>query len=100
MFTSYNWYTMTDEVVNSRLEKKDVKLLDQLVELGYFSSRSEAIRNILSSSLKEFFEKHHKSEILEQLEKPPTLSDEQLLEIGKSLFGSSVVKIVTEGRTR
>lgn len=91
---------MTDEVVNSRLEKKDVKMLDQLVELGYFSSRSEAIRNILSASLKEFFEKHHKSEILEQLEKPPTLSDEQLLEIGKSLFGSSVVKIVTEGRTR
>ena len=91
---------MADEVVNSRLQNNDVKLLDQLVKLGFFSNRSEAIRHILSKGLKEFFENQQKSEILNQLETPLKLSDEQLLKIGEKLFGTSVVKIISEGRSR
>ncbi|MHA1557273.1 MAG: ribbon-helix-helix domain-containing protein [Candidatus Heimdallarchaeota archaeon] len=91
---------MVDEVVNSRITKEDLELLDQLVALGYYSNRSEAIRALLSKGLKDFTEKQQTTSNLELLEPPPILTDKQLEEFGKSLFGSSIVKLVAEGRER
>lgn len=91
---------MVDEVVNSRIAKEDLELLDQLVTLGYYANRSEAIRGLLSKGLKEFTEKQLTTPALEMLKTPPVLTEDQLEEIGKNLFDSSIVKLVAEGRDR
>lgn len=91
---------MVDEVVNSRIAKEDLELLDQLVALGYYANRSEAIRAFLSKGLKEFTEKQLTTPNLELLETPPLLTDKQLEDFGKDLFGSSIVELVAEGRER
>jgi len=81
---------MADEVVNSRITKDDLVLLD----------RSEAIRALLSKGLKDFTEKELTTPNLEQLKIPPMLSEKQLEKVGKDLFDSSIVKLVAEGRER
>ena len=91
---------MADEVVNSRITKDDLVLLDQLVKLGYYANRSEAIRALLSKGLKDFTEKELTTPNLEQLKIPPVLSEKQLEKVGKDLFDSSIVKLVAKGRER
>ncbi|MBN1329306.1 MAG: hypothetical protein JXA54_07515 [Candidatus Heimdallarchaeota archaeon] len=91
---------MVDEVVNSRIKKEDLELLDCLVALGYYSNRSEAIRALLSKGLKEFTDQQLATPNLEQLQTPPELSEAQLEEISKTLFPISISKLVAEGRER
>ncbi|MHA1435912.1 MAG: hypothetical protein ACTSO7_18905 [Candidatus Heimdallarchaeota archaeon] len=71
---------MADEVVNSRITKDDLVLLDK--------------------GLKDFTEKELTTPNLEQLKIPPMLSEKQLEKVGKDLFDSSIVKLVAEGRER
>jgi len=91
---------MVDEVVNSRIKKEDLELLDHLVALGHYANRSEAIRALLSKGLKEFTEKQLTTPHLELLKTPPLLSEDQLEEVGKTLFDSSIARLVAEGRER
>ena len=91
---------MADEVVNSRLPKKELELLDRLVALGYYSNRSEAIRVLLTKGLQDFVEEQLDAGFLERLATPPLLTEDQLVEIGKMLFGPSVTKLVEEARER
>lgn len=89
-----------DEVITSRLNKKNIDLIDRFVDLGYFSSRSEAIRSILSEGLKELFNRELKKGISNDLETKPKLSNEELIKQGTKLFNRSVADIIAEGRER
>ncbi len=39
-----------------KLDRKTVKLIDTLVEMGVFRSRNEAIRSMIRSSIKNYFD--------------------------------------------
>lgn len=91
---------MVDEVVNSRITKEDLELLDHLVSLGYYANRSEAIRALLSKGLKEFTDQQLISPTLELLKALPILSETQLEEISKTIFPTPITKLVAEGRER
>ena len=87
-----------DESITARLDKKDISTLDKLVELGYFSSRSEAIITNLSKGIKELLEKDLTDDLITEIAEEPKLSDEELLEIGKMLLDRPLSEIVAEGR--
>ena len=87
-----------EESITARLDKKDIFALDKFVELGYFSSRSEAIRTILSKGIKELLEKDLTDDLIAEIAEEPQLSDEELVEIGKVLFNRPLSEIVAEGR--
>ena len=87
-----------EESITTRLDKKDISTLDKFVELGYFSSRSEAIRTILSNGIDELLMIDLTDDLIAEIAEEPQLSDEELLEIGKILFDRPLSEIVAEGR--
>ncbi|MHA2364844.1 MAG: ribbon-helix-helix domain-containing protein [Candidatus Hodarchaeales archaeon] len=89
-----------DEVITARLEKREINRLDRFVELGYFDSRSDAIRKIISSGLSNLLEEELKKGIVNELESPKTLKDQELENYGSMLFDKAVADIVREGRER
>ncbi|MHA1971511.1 MAG: ribbon-helix-helix domain-containing protein [Candidatus Hodarchaeales archaeon] len=89
-----------DETITSRISHDDIEILDRLIKMGRFKNRSEAIRTILSKGLRETIKGHLYSDIQEELEKKPVLTDQELLEYGKKLFPKSVAEVVAEGRER
>jgi len=43
-------------IIPVKLDKKTVKLIDTLVEMGVFRSRNEAIRTMIKNSIKNYFD--------------------------------------------
>ena len=90
-----------DEVVMSRLSEELVAKVDRAVSMGYFRSRSEALRAIVRGYLEEHPELFLGEGIENLLATAPNLSDEELENLGSKLFrGVSVAKLVAEGRGR
>ncbi len=89
-----------DETVTSRLKQKDLLLLDKLIEMGLFSNRSEAVRNIVSERINELIEEQLKTPLQKEMNRKSQLADEELLVFGKKLFPSNVSEVVAEGRDR
>ena len=89
-----------DETVTSRLKQKDLLLLDKLIEMGFFSNRSEAVRNIVSERINELIEEQLITPLQKELNRKSQLADEELLVFGKKLFPSTVSEVVAEGRDR
>lgn len=88
------------EIITVRLGRKEIRLLNELVKMGYFNNRSEAVRIVLKKALQEFVVDELKSKIVKKLGSPIQLTEEQLLKYGDTLFGNSVAEKVTEGRER
>ena len=45
---------MRDQVIHVRLDREVLGFIDMLVKLGVFSSRSEALRELIKAGMKEF----------------------------------------------
>ena len=69
-----------DETVTSRLKHKDLLLLDKLIEMGLFSNRSEAVRNIVSERINELIEEQLITPLQKELNRKSQLSDEELFD--------------------
>ena len=89
-----------NETITARLDQEDIELLDKFVRMGLFSTRSEAIRILLSRELKEVAKKQVKIDILDKLEMKPSLTEEELLDISSVIFPSPVASHIAEGRER
>lgn len=90
-----------DEVITSRFSEDLVKKVDQAVSMGYFRSRSEALRTMIRNYLLEHPELFLGEKIQELLTNAPEISDDELEALGSRLFkGVSVTRLVAEGRDR
>ena len=88
-----------EEVITSRFPEVVVKKVDKAVSRGLFKSRSEALRKITEEYLKEHPELFLGDKFQELIEKAPVLTDDELEQVGASIFrGASVAKLVAEGR--
>ena len=89
-----------NETITARLNPEDIELLDKFVRMGLFSSRSEAIRLLLSRELKEIAKEQVKLDILDKFDMKPLLTEEKLLDVSSVLFPSPVASHIAEGRER
>lgn len=88
-----------EEVITTRFPQVVVKKVDKAVSKGLFKSRSEALRKITEEYLKEHPELYLGDKIQELVQKAPTLSDDELENVGEDIFrGASVATLVAEGR--
>ena len=88
------------ETTTVRLDSGQIAQLDRLVALKAFSSRSEAIRVILSRGIDEILGKELAEVTLPGLEKDAPLNDGELMNIGKILFNKPLSEIIAEERER
>ena len=89
-----------DEVVTSRLDKKDIAQIDKFVQLGYYTDRSEAIRQLIAKGLQDLIEQDILGNLDTIFESKRLLTDAELLEIGTIIFKKPVEELVAEGRHR
>lgn len=88
-----------EEVITSRFPEAVIKKVDKAVSNGYFKSRSQALRKITEEYLKEHPELFLGDKIQEIVKKAPVLTDDELEQVGASVFrGASVAELVAEGR--
>ena len=88
-----------EEIITSRFPEVMVKKVDKAVSRGLFKNRSEALRKITEEYLKEHPELFLGDKVQELIEKAPVLTDDELEQVGGSVFrGVSVAKLVAEGR--
>lgn len=98
VITLYYNVPMT-ETVTARLPDDLVRKVDAAVKRGAFPSRSEALRTILEEYLSDHPELFLETSAQELLGEK--LSDQELERLGAKIFsGSSVAKLVAEGRGR
>ena len=89
-----------DEVVTSRLDKKDIVQIDKFVQLGYYKNRSEAIRQLIAKGIQDLIEQDILGDLEANFESKRQLTDADLLKIGGIIFNKPVEELVAEGRHR
>lgn len=88
-----------EEIITSRFPGELLGKVDQAVLRGHFKSRSEAVRVMVEEYLREHPELFLGEGIEGLLAEAPGLKDDELEQLGSTLFkGLSVVKLVAEGR--
>jgi Arc/MetJ-type ribon-helix-helix transcriptional regulator len=87
------------ETITARLPEELVQRVDAAVKRGMFTSRSDALREIVEDHLREHPELFLDIKLEELLGRE--LSDEELRRLGARLFkGVDVARLVSEGRGR
>lgn len=90
-----------EESVTTRLNEELLKKLDALIAQGIFTDRDEAIQMLLEQQLRQVSDSLQRDDRGKQLETKSELSNEELMELGKTLFGDKPIEeLVAEGRER
>jgi Arc/MetJ-type ribon-helix-helix transcriptional regulator len=91
---------LMEETVTARLEKTLVTQIDNLVESGQFTSRSEAIRYLLSKGLNDILKVDLMKDLVDEIEDEKEITDEELFEISAKIFDRPISEILSEQRER
>ncbi|OLS19266.1 MAG: hypothetical protein HeimC3_46320 [Candidatus Heimdallarchaeota archaeon LC_3] len=89
-----------EEIVTTRIEKTVLNQIDKFVSSGYFVSRSEAIRHIISKGISDIVKVDMMNDLLEEVEVDSEITDEELMKISKKIFDKPIAEIISENRER
>lgn len=85
-----------EEVVATRLSRDLLEKIDLLVERGLFKSRSDVIRNLISSGIEEYL-----GQAIDQIDLlygETTTTTEELRDLSKKVFDKPINELISEMR--
>ena len=81
-----------EKSITTRLNEELLEKLDALITRGIFTDRDDAIQKLLEQQLKHVSDSLQRDDRGKRLETKSKLSNEELIELGKTLFSDSSVE--------